>query len=77
MKLLDIKRTYDYGHDFYFSILRIGRWYLFQSCFSYNDYGRGFPYLSVILGSGRLISINFDVLRFGISFELISRSWFK
>lgn len=75
MKIFNIKRTYDYGHNIYFDILKINEWVLFQLCFTFNDYGRSFPYLNITFGNGRFLSFIFEVHRIGICFDLISRYW--
>ena len=77
MKLVEFRHRSDYGHDYYINILKMGRWYLFQSCFSVSEYGRGFPYFNITMGGGRLIYIAFDVLKVGFCVEFICRSWFK
>lgn len=77
MKLIQFRHQEDYGHDFYLTLLQVKRWCLVQSCFSTAVYARSFPYLNITMGSGRLFGFSFQVLWFGVTIELISRSWFK
>ena len=75
MQLIKFERQEDYGRDLHLTILKIQNWCLLQSCFSTMVYGRSFPYLSLIFGSGRLFGFNFQVYKFGICIELLTRSW--
>lgn len=75
MELISFKKQEDYGRDFYLTLLKIKNWCMIQVCLSTMVYGRSWPYLSIILGSGRLLGFNFQIWKFGICIELISRSW--
>lgn len=77
IKLFDFKKEWDFGDDIYIRILKIKGIWLIQSHFYGMVYGRGYPYLSLIFGSGRLFAINFQVLQFGMTIELFSYCWFK
>ena len=76
LKLFKLKYEEDYGHNFYVTLIQIKRWCLVQSCFCTAVYGKGFPYLNLTLGGGRLIAVNFDFWKIGMCVELFSRSWF-
>jgi hypothetical protein len=77
MKLFEFKHQEDYGHDVYITLLKVRRWCLIQTCFSTMEYGRAWPYLNITLGYGRMFGFTFEVLSVGISFEVLSRSWFR
>jgi len=77
MKLIEFRVQEDFGKDIYIHLLVIKRWCLFQSCLSFMEYGRSWPYLNITMGSGRLFGLSFQVLWFGITFEIFTRNWFK
>ena len=72
-KLFIGAHRYDFGHDWYASILNIKKWSLFQISLSWNDYP-SFPYFQILSGSGDVLSILFWAYKFGLDFTLISRS---
>lgn len=77
MNIFKYRHEEDFGDNFYITIIQIKRWCLIQSCFCTAVYGRGFPYVNITLGGGRLFAINFDFWKVGMCVEFISRSWFK
>lgn len=77
MKFIEFKYQEDFGHDLYIHICKVKGWCLIQSRFSTMVYGRSWPYLNITMGSGRMLGISFQVLWFGVTFEIITRSWFK
>lgn len=77
MKLFHYKHREDYGHDYYLTLLQVGRWCLFQSCFYTAVFGRNFPYLSIVMGSSRLFYLSFSFWKIGFTIEFLARSWFK
>jgi hypothetical protein len=77
MKLINVKLIEDYGKDLYIILIQVKGWCFIQSCFSFNDYQRSFPYLNITMGSGRLFEINLDVGKIGLCISFFTRSWFK
>jgi hypothetical protein len=77
MKLITFKHREDFGHDLYIILLQVKRWCLVQSCFSTIEYSRSLPYFNLTMGSGRLISVSFQIWIVGFTIELVSRSWFN
>lgn len=75
MELIKIKTQDDYGKDFFLTLLKIKNWCMIQVCLSMMVYGRSLPYLNITLGSGRLFGFNFQIWKFGICIELLSRCW--
>ena len=51
MKLIKFKHRWDYGHDFYVTLLKFEKWCVFHGCFYTAVYGRTFPYLNIVMGS--------------------------
>ena len=74
MKLIKFNREYDYGHDLYVRVLFTKEWALFQGSVSWCDY-RSFPFMQIQFGMGGLISILFQVHKFGFSIGLFDRTW--
>ena len=72
MKLIQFKHREDFGHDFYITLFRFKEGYLFQGCFYTAEYGRKFPYFSLVMGSGRIFEINFSFLKFGFRLSFIA-----
>lgn len=73
----EIKHREDFGHDFYLTIARYRNFCLFQGCFYTAVYGRIFPYLSVTLGSGRLLEISFSFYKIGFNLSFLTLWWFS
>ncbi len=73
-KLFIGAHRYDFGHDFYASIINIRKWSLLQISLSWNDYP-SFPYFQIRSGSGDVLSILFWAYKFGLDFTLISHTW--
>ena len=77
MKLFEFHTQDDFGKEFYLTLLKCRNWSLFQSVFYFPDYGRTFPYLSLIFGSSRLFEISFQFLNFGFTLSFFSRAWYE
>lgn len=75
MKLFKFKYVEDYGHEYHLTILKLKNWCLFQSCFLIGIYARSFPYLNITMGQGRFFGITFQIWRFGVTIDFLSRSW--
>lgn len=73
-KLIKFMHKKDFGHDYYVQILNIKKWSLFQASISWNDYG-GFPYLQVTMGSNGLLGFLFCLGKFGVDFDILSRTY--
>ena len=74
MKLFDFNYRYDFGHDVYIQFLIVKRWCLFQFSLSWNE-DTGFPYLQITSGSNGLFGFMFWIYKFGIDFDILSRTW--
>ena len=74
MKLLDCKYIQDFGHEYYFSILKGKNRSFIQFSVSWNDYA-GWPYIQVSSGTGRLFSFLFWTYRLGIDIDIIGYNW--
>ena len=74
MKLIKFSHREDYGHDWYLQVLFTKRWALFQGSVSWCEYP-GWPYLQVTSGMGKLISVMFQVHRFGFDVGFLERTW--
>ncbi len=77
MKVFNFKHREDFGHDFYFTFFKVGRWALLQLCVYTAEYGRRFPYLNITMGAGRLFEVCFSFWKVGFNFEFICKSWFQ
>jgi hypothetical protein len=73
-KLFIGAHRYDFGHDWYASIINIRKWSLLQISLSWNDYP-SWPCIQVRSGSGDVLSVLFWAHKFGFDFTLISRTW--
>ena len=65
---------YDFGHDWYMSIINIKKWSLFQVSISWNDCP-SWPYLQIRSGSGDVFNVLFWAYKFGLDFAFMSRTW--
>ena len=74
MKLIKFSHREDYGHYWYLQVLFTKRWALFQGCVSWREYP-GWPYLQVTSGMGKLISVMFQVYKFGFDVGFLERTW--
>ena len=74
MKLIKFHKDQDWGQDYYFQVLFTKRWALFQGSVSWCEYP-GWPFLQIKFGMGGLISILFNVYKFGFSIGLFERTW--
>ena len=74
MKLITFRKDEDWGEDYYVQVLHTERWALFQGSISWCKYP-GYPFLQVQCGMGSLMSIIFQVYKFGISVAFFDRTW--
>ena len=74
MKLIKLSRQNDWGHDWYLQVLLTKRWGLFQGRVSWCEYP-GSPYLRIEIGRNGLVSIWFQVYKFGLNIGLLERTW--
>ena len=74
MKLIKFTHTQKYGCERYVQFLFNQRRAFFQAeatwCFS-----PGWPYFSMKIGNGRLISLQFDIYKLGVGIDLFERTW--
>ena len=64
----------DSGQDFYVQILFTKRWAFFQGTVT-NDLPVSWPYFQISFGTGSLMSLSFDIYKFGLFINLIARTW--
>ncbi len=76
MKLFDFKYKNDFGHDFYFYVLKGKRYSFLHLTINWSDF-MGLPYLQIHFGNGRLVGALFWAFRFGFDFDLIGRTWYS
>lgn len=74
MSLIKFNYREDFGHEWYVQILNIKSWSLLQTSVSWNDYP-GWPYCQITFGSGGLFGVLFWVYKFGLDFDIFSRTW--
>jgi hypothetical protein len=74
MKLFNLKHQYDFGHDWYFQVLNVRDWSLFQFSVSWNDWP-SWPYIQIKSGSGSTFSLLFWAYKFGLDIDILSRTW--
>lgn len=74
MKLIKFHRDQDWGQDYYLQVLFTKQWALFQGSVSWCVYS-GWPFLQIQFGSGALLSIIFNVYKFGIAVGFFDRTW--
>ena len=72
--LIICAHRYDFGQDWYASIINIRKWSLLQVSVSFNDHP-SWPYLQIRSGSGDVLNVLFWAYKFGFDFTLISRTW--
>ena len=72
MKLINF--TYDCGQDWYVQVLYTKRWALFQASVSWCEYS-AWPFLQIQFGMGSLISILFNIHKFGLSIGFLERTY--
>jgi len=73
-KLFIGAHRYDFGHDWYASIINIRKWSLLQISLSWSE-DPSWPYIQVRSGTGDVLSVLFWAHKFGFDFTLISRTW--
>ena len=74
MKLIKLHKDEDWGQDYYLQLLFTKHWAFFQGSVSWCEYP-GWPFLQVKFGMGSLISILFQVHKFGFAIGLFERTW--
>ena len=74
MNEIKFHKDKDWGHDWYVQVLFTKRWALFQGSVSWCEYP-GWPFLQIQFGTNGLISILFQVYKFGISIGFFERTW--
>ena len=74
MKLIQLRHHQEWGHDLFLQVLFTKRWALFQGSVSWCEYP-GWPFLQIQFGSGAMLSIIFNVYKFGISVGFFDRTW--
>jgi hypothetical protein len=74
MSIIKFNYRYDFGHDWYVQVLNIKRWSLLQVSVSWNDYS-GWPYFQLSLGSNGFLSVLFWVYKFGLTVDVLCRTW--
>lgn len=74
MKLGSLHYDGHFGEELYFTFLEFGNRCLIQGCFYSQVYGHRFPYLSIIFGSTRFVSIGFGFLQVGFRIELFGQT---
>ena len=72
--LIICAHRYDFGHDWYASIINIRKWSLLQVSVSWSDYP-SWPYLQIRSGSGDVLNVLFWAHKFGLDFAFMSRTW--
>ena len=77
MKLITFKHRYDYGKEYYMTILTTKNYSLLQVAFDVGEYGNWieFPYLQITVGYGRLFSFLFSLGKLGFTFDIAGRNW--
>jgi hypothetical protein len=74
MKLIKFSHNRDWGRDWHLQVLFTKQWAFFQGCVSWCRYA-GWPYLEINFGTRGLISILFQVHKFGLIIGLFGRAW--
>ena len=74
MKLIKFHRDQDWGQDYYLQVLFTKQWALFQGSVSWCEYP-GWPFIQIQSGSGSLLSIIFNVYKFGFTVAFFDRTW--
>ena len=74
MKLIRFNHQEDYGHDWYVRLLFTKEWALFQVSVSWCECP-GWPFLQIQSGLGAMLSIMFNVYKFGITVAFFDRTW--
>ena len=72
-KLINFMHKEDYGNNYYVQVLNIKKYSLFQASVSWNDYGM--LYLQMTMGSSGLFGFILCLGKFGIDFDILSRTY--
>jgi hypothetical protein len=72
-KLIKFMYREDYGNNYYVQVLNIKKWSLFQTSVSWNDFGM--LYLQITMGSNGLFGFMLCLGKFGIDFDILSRTY--
>jgi len=74
-KIVEFKKRNDWGEDYYFSFLKGKRFTVIQV--SFNVCGtKGYPYIQVQMGMGKLFGLLAYAWRLGLDFDICGRTWF-
>jgi hypothetical protein len=74
MNLFKFKHREDFGYEWYFQILNVGRRSLLQFSVSWCEYP-SWPYIQISSGNGCGLSVLFWAYKFGLDIDLLSRTW--
>ena len=74
MKLIKFTKDYDFGQDFYVQILFNREWAFFQKSVHWCQVP-SWPYFGIKLGQGCLLSIEFNLYKFGLFVAIFDRTW--
>jgi hypothetical protein len=66
---------FDYGKNYYLTLFSGKIWTLFQFHFSVLRYGTKYPYISIIIGSGKLFKLVFQFRTIAFIIEFVSKKW--
>ncbi len=72
-KLVKFSYREDFGHTWYVQVLNIRKRSLFQASVIWNDYGMA--YLQITMGSNGLLGCMLCLGKFGIDFDILSRTY--
>ena len=82
MTLIQFKRRYDFGYEYYVQILNTGKHFpklfknrsVLQISVSWGD-ETSLPYLQIQSGGGTVLGILFWAYKFGFDIDVLSRTW--
>lgn len=74
MKLIDVKRRYDFGHELIISLFKGKTYSALQLSLDWNDCS-SWPYFQMSSGMGRAFSFLLSIGPFGISFDIAGYTW--
>lgn len=80
--LIQILHREDFGHEYYAQIINFGKHWprpfklrsVMQLSVSWNDYP-SWPYIQITSGNGGVLGVLVWVYKFGVDFDLLSRTW--
>lgn len=74
MELIKLSHSQDWGHDWYLQTLFTKQWALFQVCVAWCNYNT-WIYAEINSGMPGLVSILFQVHKFGLMISLFGSTW--